>query len=87
MSKVTRYTHCPVYGMVSVPQGKLVTFDDYQSLRDELKAVKAEQLSGYIENMRLLENEANLQDKAGLRMMCSFAVKTATEYANQVEKG
>ena len=62
-------------------------YTENQALRNELEAVKAEQLNGYIENMRLLENEANLQDKAGLRMMCSFAVKTATEYASQVEKG
>jgi len=50
----------------------------------ELEAVKAEQLSGYIENMRDLENSANLKGEAGLRMMCSFAAKTATEYANSL---
>lgn len=56
-----------------------------QALRKELEAVKAASLIGYIENMEQIDIQASIRGEAGMRMMTSFAVKTAKEYANKLE--
>ncbi len=40
---------------------------------------------GYIENMKDLDSAASLSGEAGVRMMTSFAVKTATNFAEGCE--
>lgn len=56
-----------------------------QNLEAELDAVKVSSIRGYIENMNQIDYEANIRGEAGLRMMASFAAKTAEEYANNLE--
>ena len=54
--------------------------EELEALREELAALKAVSLSGYIDNMEKIEYEANINGEAGMLMMASFAVKTANAY-------
>mgnify|MGYP003659188259 CR=1 FL=1 len=57
-----------------------VLLEEVIGLREELAALKAVSLSGYIDNMQKIEYEANISGEAGMLMMASFAVKTANAY-------
>lgn len=57
------------------------------TLKASLPKIKADAVLNYAKNMERVEQAANLKMEQGLRMMASFAKKTAEEYANKLEAG
>lgn len=60
---------------------------ELSDLKASLPKIKADAVLDYAKNMERIEQTANLKMEQGLRMMVSFAKKTAEEYANKLEAG
>jgi hypothetical protein len=58
-----------------------------ENMEASLPKIKADSVLGYAKNMESIEQTANLRMEQGLRMMASFAKKTAKDYANKLEAG
>ncbi len=78
-------------GVTGLYRLMLETLDEAEqelaTLKASLPKIKADAVLNYAKNMERVEQAANLKMEQGLRMMASFAKKTAEEYANKLEAG
>lgn len=79
--------HVTVEQVLALRKAAIDLDGELATLKASIPKIKADAVLDYAKNMERIEQTANLKMEQGLRMMVSFAKKTAEEYANKLGAG